>query len=278
MPVSDGFGFASIRGLVPIPQPQTAFGVCGTGLRALHAHKARSDNPCRLRFWTFLRKCVWSIDEAKAGEVRRWPTGLGRDGRSWDRLWLEQEDAILRHKLLMFEKSRRVLASWFVCAFDIWLLAGGEDARWVNEEGVPVLCRSSQNRAIYLQARKLEGPAGAEWFLANRVARLLQGFEDNGGREVWPDFPQWSAKTGIIELSNGSKIQAVPQGPHQIRGAAATLLHMEEVAFWEQAKPTIGAAIPTMRGGGHIVLVTTPQVGSYAKDIRDGTLKKGGGK
>jgi hypothetical protein len=277
MAVLDGFGCGSIRGGVPIPRRETPWDIFSRGLIRTQTLRVASSNPCRTRFWTFLRRCVWSVDEAKAGEIRRWPTGLGRDGKSWDRLWLECEDALLRQRLLMFEKSRRVLASWLVCCFDIWLLAGGEDARWVNEEGVPVLCRSAHNRAVYLQARKLEGPAGAEWFLANRVARLLQGFEDNGGRHSWPDFPQWSAKTGTIELSNGSKIMAVPQGAHQIRGAAATLLHCEEVAFWEQAKPTIGAAIPTMRGGGHIVLVTTPQVGSYAKDIRDGTLRKAAG-
>jgi hypothetical protein len=46
------------------------------------------------------------------------------------------------------------------------------------------------------------------------------------------------------------------------------------VAFWEEAAATIGAAIPTMRGGGHITLITTPQVGTYAKSLRDGTLRE----
>lgn len=229
-------------------------------------------SPCKFRFYNFLSHCVWTIDEARSGEVRKWPTGLGEDGKSWDRLWLEMEDSYLRSKLLMVEKARRVLASWFTCAFDIWLAAGGQDPRWVDEKGFPTLLRSDCNRKIIVQARKAEGEAGSEWFVAERIKPILEAFEARGGREWWPDFPGWSHTCGKIEFSNGSKIVGVPQGADQVRGSGITQIHGEEAAFWEQAKKTIGAAIPTLRGGGHLVLITTPAVGTHAKDIRDGKV------
>src|SRR4051812_28074153 len=73
-------------------------------------------NPYKRRFYNFLAHCLWTIDEARGGQVRKWPTGAGDDGQSWDQVWLEMEDALLRSKLLFIEKSRRVLASWCVCA------------------------------------------------------------------------------------------------------------------------------------------------------------------
>lgn len=234
----------------------------------------RPAHPYKGRLYNFLAHCVDSVDESGAGAIRAWPVGRGRDGRSWDRYWLELEDLVLRNKLVMFEKSRRVLASWFVCAFDIWLCAGGQDPRWLDETGRPVLMFSDRNRQVYLQARKAEGAAGSEWFIEQRVKRILEQFEEGRGRKAWPDFPQWEFRCGEITFSNGSKITGVPQGANQIRGAAATLLHCEEFAFWEQARATIQAAVPTMRGGGHIIGITTPQVGSYAKEIRDGKVAR----
>ena len=243
---------------------------CMERIREIRSNRG---NPCKRSFSTFLSRCVWSIDEARGGEVRKWPGGIADDGRDWDAIWLEIEDALLRSKLLMIEKSRRVLASWAVCAFDIWLCGGGQDPRWVNERGVPVLMQSTSNRKVFLQARKAEGPAGSEWFISERIVKILDNFESLGGREFWPEFPEWAATSGLVAFSNGSRLQGVPQGD-QVRGAGATFLHCEEVAFWERAKQTIGGAIPTMRGGGHICLITTPQTGTYAQDIRDGKLRR----
>lgn len=232
------------------------------------------DNPYKRRFLNFLLSCVWTKDEARAGLIKPWPRGPGRDGRDWTRLWLEMEDVYLRAKLLMLEKSRRVLASWFTCAFDVWIAGGGQDPRWLNSEGDPVLMGSDRNRNVIVAARKAKGLAGSEWFIAERIRCILEGFEEHGGRELWPDFPTWEHTCNRIDFSNGSKIVGVPQGADQTRGAAATVLHCEEVAFWERAAETVGAAIPTMRGGGHIILVTTPQVGTYCADIRAERLRQ----
>lgn len=229
-------------------------------------------NPYQCRFLNFLKCCVWTKDEARAGVVKPFPCGVGRDGQSWLPLWQDLEDTLLRSRLLMIEKSRRVLASWFVCAFDVWLAAGGQDRRWVDERGLPILMESTANRQVVIATRKAEGFAGSEWFIEERIGCILDNFEARGGREFWPDFPTWTRKQGVAQASNGGTITGVPQGSDQLRGAALTFGHLEEVAFWERAAHAIGGAIPTLRGGGHLCLVTTPNVGSYAEDIRSGRL------
>lgn len=240
-----------------------------------------ADNPYKTSFYRFLRDCVWTVDEARAGVVRKWPSGYGKDGRSWDNLWLDYEELLLTRRLLLFEKSRRVMASWTVCAFDVWLAAGGRDPRWQytdpDGEVHQPLMQSDGNRVIVLAAQKAEGEFGSEWFIAKRVKGVLDGLEQRGDiRSKWPGWPEWSHKQGVLENSIGSRIVGVPQGSNQLRGGGITLIHAEEVAFWPQARAAIGGAIPTLSGVAHLVGLTTPQIGTYAEEIRDG--KAGGGR
>lgn len=235
-------------------------------------------NPYKRRFLNFLAKCVWTVDESRAGRVKQFPTGKGKDGRYWLPIWEEMEEQYLTQKLVMLEKSRRVLASWFTCAFDIWLCAGGQDPRWVNEDGDPVLMLSDVNRSISLITQRAEGQAGSEWFLESRIKPILVQFEEQGCRDLWPDFPHWEHRADRILFSNGSTIHALPQGPEKARGPGITFAHVEEFAFWEQAEPTISNLQMTTFGGGHLAAITTANNGTYAQRVRDDKLSREKGK
>jgi hypothetical protein len=215
-----------------------------------------AQNPYQRNFEHFLRELVWTTDEARGGRVARVP--------EWDFLSEIDELLITRRKLLI-EKSRRVFASWTVCAFDLWLAAGGQDPRW------PELMLGNSHRQIFIVARKFEKP-GSDWFLQSRVRTIYDQFELHGGRDHWPEFPKFAFKEGEATGSNGSHITAVAQGANQLRGPGATFVHCEEAAFWELAQPTMEGLLPTLLGGGHVVVVTTAQAGTYAQQIRDGTL------
>lgn len=232
----------------------------------------QSASPCQRRFINFLIHCVWTKDESAGGIVRRFPTGYGRDGRHWLPMWLEMEDIYLREPKFMLEKSRRVLASWFTCAFDVWVAAGGQDPRWRDESGRRTLMLHPGNRQVAVVAQKMRGLGGTAWFLRDRIGFILEEFEKNDCRRYWPEFPTWSSKEGEIAFSNGSRICAVAQGEHQVRGAGSTVLHVEEVAFMDRAEKTVGPALQTLRGGGHAILITTANSGSYAHRLRDGRL------
>lgn len=220
-----------------------------------------ANNPYARSFRLFLKDCIWTIDEARGGEVRPWPW----DGE-WERYWIDWEFALLTCSPLLIDKTRRTMASNVVTAFDLWIAAGGIDPRW------PALQLSRSNRRVLIQAQKLEGVGGSAEFV-DRIRRILQVSNEKAGVEArWPGFPTFTFKFGVALGTNGSQINAVPQGAEQVRGPGTTLLHAEELAFWEQAKPSMENALPALHPFGHLVAVTTPAVSSYAADIRYGRL------
>lgn len=228
------------------------------------ARQAVTQNPYANSFTAFLRDCIWTVDEARGGEVRPWPW----EGE-WERYWQDWEYALLTCSPLLVDKTRRTMASNVATAWDLWVAAGGVDPRWA------ALTLSTQNRRVLIQAQKLEGVGGSAEFV-DRIRRMLQVSSEKGGLlKRWPKFPTFQFKFGQALGSNGSKIDAVPQGAEQVRGPGTTLLHAEELSFWDQAKASMENAIPALHPHGHLVAVTTPAVGCYAADIRNDELVMG---
>lgn len=217
-------------------------------------------NPYQSNFHTFLTQICWTADEAKGGKVALFPAYP---------YIKELCDAFIECDLLFIEKSRRVLASWACCCFDIWIAAGGQDPRWVNNQGERVLMNETRNRQVYVADRKFDSAAR---FLKRRHKFILDQFEAHDGWTSWPTFPHWECREGEIEFDNNGLITAVAQGSDQLRGAGATLDHLEEIAFWEQAQQTVEGLLPTIQGGGHCIAISTPAAGTYAKRIVHGEL------
>lgn len=210
-------------------------------------------------FRRFLLDWVWTQDEERGGQVARLPD---------DPYLGDVCDALIERILLLAEKSRRVRGSWIACGFDLWVAAGGQDPRW------PSLMLSTHNRQVVLAARKLKDFQGSAWFLRERIRFIYDQAIRRGIHEVWPEFPEFEFTYSEARGSNGARINAVPSGSDQLRGPGATLIHGEEVAFWPAAKAAIAGALPCIQNGGHIILITTPQAGTHAEQIRNGTLKK----
>lgn len=217
-------------------------------------------NPYQSSFERFLRECVWTIDESRGGRVAKVP--------DWGFL-TELCDLLVTERKLLLEKSRRVFASWTVCAFDLWIAGGGQDPRW------PELMLGHSHRQVFIVARKFEKP-GSDWFLQSRVKMIYDQFEARGCREKWPDFPHFHFKEGEATGTNGSHMTAVAQGADQLRGPGATFVHAEELSTWELAQPTLEGLLPTLLGGGHIAAITTACAATYAQKIRDGSLRSEG--
>lgn len=223
------------------------------------------DNPApkpayQTDFHRFLIERVWTKDEAAGGKVARVPP--------WPLFADLAADLVIEPKLFI-EKSRRVMATWLACAFDVWLAAGGQDPRWVNEQGKSVLLNATGNRRIFVESRKYEDSC---YLLRHRIGfiidNLLNPPEGPPIQQFWPEFPRrWQFKENEIAADNGSVITALGQGADQSRSYGVTALHFEEVAFWEMAQQAIEGAIPTLRGGGHIYCITTAQAGTYAASI-----------
>lgn len=224
--------------------------------------EASQDNEYKRSFFRFLTECIWTYDEARAGEVRPWPTGP-----EWDPLWRDWEAALLTGSPLLIDKTRRVLASHVVCAFDLWLCLGGRDGADVERSRWPQLHASEGHRLILIQAKKLDGKTGAAEFL-ERIGKEYKLALKMGLAGKWPGLPSAEFNYSRAKFSNGSEIEAVPQGADQIRGPGATLIHMEELGVMEQAQQSLGSALPALSGIGHLVAVTTPNAASYAAELR----------
>lgn len=213
-----------------------------------------------------------TIDSASGGKERPWPTddrwGLDPLGRRWDPLWLDWDDSLLCYSPLLVDKTRRVLASNIVCAFDLWLALGGQDPRW------PSLMHSNRNRLILIAARKLEGKTGSQEFL-DRICKEFKLAVRNGLPALWPEMPDLvNEATNRLVFSNGSEIHALPHNADEVRGPGPTLLHAEELATWPAAQDTIETAAASLYPDGHLVAVTTPAAVTYAADLRSGRLHR----
>ncbi len=220
---------------------------------AAQIRRGREKNPYQVSFHRFLTGMVFTKDEAKGGQVRQFP-----DYPYFHDLC---DDAMIE-PLQMWEKARRVLASWLVCSLDCWLLAGGQDPRW------PALMNATENRQVILAARKLEDIQGSAWFLEERVRFVYTQIEERNLRDThWPNFPEIKFGFAFGRASNGGRINAVPQGADQMRGPGATLIHAEECAFWDSLKKTISGALPVLQGGGHWLGISTANAASYCREI-----------
>ncbi len=249
-PQMGGMGPKAVSEALKLVRPVGVYREPESALERLAILKAQMDrltskpsNAYQASFDRFLRECVWTIDESRGGRIAAVP--------DWDFL-TEIEHLLLTERKLMLEKSRRVFASWTVCAFDLWIAGGGQDPRW------PELMLGNSHRQGFIVARKFEKP-GSDWFLQSRVKTIYDQFEARGCREKWPEFPYFHFKEGEATGSNGSHITAVAQGADQLRGPGATFVHAEEAAFWELAQPTMEGLLPTLLGGGHVAVVTTAQ-------------------
>lgn len=190
--------------------------------------------------WDFLSRAVFTRDEAR-GEIRRFPAE-----RDYLRYLVEVRP---RYRIFAVEKSRRMYISWLFCGLYLY----------------DTLTQS--NHANYIGSRKLETSC-------ELLGRIYQVYESIPA-VVWPDKPQLQTHAGYSGkgyrrldcAATGSFLEAVAQGKDQLRQYTATNILLDEFAFWEQAEESWGALKPTIEGGGHIDMVSTPELGSYMYDL-----------
>ena len=63
---------------------------------------------------------------------------------------------------------------------------------------------------------------------------------------------------GLLSFDEiGSMIHALASGPDQARQYGYSKLFFDEFDFWENQIETYGAALPTLQGGGGLIIATT---------------------
>jgi hypothetical protein len=199
--------------------------------------------------WQFLSTAVWTKDEA-SGEVKQFPTNVMHDGELRFGYLKYLTEIRLNHQIFAVEKARRMMITW-------WMLC-----LYLHE----IMTRD--NIAAAIVSKKEQDSA----YLCGPYR--MQFVYDHIPADVWPDKPtvKFSAKNGdgwtLVECPDtGSTIRAVASGPDQLRQFTFTRILLDEFAFHDRARDEWTACKPCIEGGGHIDMVSTPELGAYMYDL-----------
>lgn len=196
-----------------------------------------------------MSRAVWTKDEA-TGSIRKFPADEEYNGEHRF-AYIEYLSSIrLLHRIFAVDKCRRMFVSWWLCCEYLYDTL------------------TQQNHANFWVSKKLEDAA---YVLGEE--RIL-GVYNRIPAEVWPGKPDLlrTGKRGKgYELltcpQTGSYIQAVPEGADQLRQYTASNVMFDEFAFQSRQREAWTAAKPTIDGGGHIDVVSTPELGAYMYDL-----------
>jgi len=146
--------------------------------------------------------------------------------------WIDEQ-------LLCIAKSRQVMLTWLFCACLLWdtMFKDGRLNIIINKKEDDADETLDRIRFIYSHLPK---------FLQESIPaqRTPQGQLGSYCRLPFP--------------GNNSVIRGLPQNPEAIRKSTASNIFIDEAAFIESAETCYTAAMPTIRGGGKIIMVSTP--------------------
>jgi len=183
--------------------------------------------------WLFLRWFVFTIDTHDQREpIKQFPATRPHI-REMVNLWRD-------NRLLTVCKSRQMLMTWLFSALALW------DAMM------------HPGRLIMLQSKREEDAIGNE----NTGDGLLGRAKFILDHVPWPEFvPRYDPTANKLEFAHNSTLWAIPQGAHIIRQRTASGILSDEAAFQDEFSDAYTAARPCIRGGGWMVVLSTPHPG-----------------
>ncbi len=157
---------------------------------------------------------------------------------------------VVRSQVGLLMKSRQMLLSWLFC----WLLL------WTAVSRKGQLCIAQGKREEDVLAKGDKALMGRIRFMRRNLPPHVRPrvLEETKGAETY---------------FNGSTIIAIPQGPDVIRSLTASFVFMDELAFHPEGEQAWTAALPTIKGGGRLWGVTTPNGHEFCYSQADDRLK-----
>jgi len=157
---------------------------------------------------------------------------------------------VMKSQVGLLMKSRQMLMSWLFC----WLLL------WAAVSRKGQLCIAQGKREEDVLAKGDKALMGRIRFMRRNLPEAFR--------------PRVLEETKSSETYyNGSTIIAIPQGPDVIRSLTASFVFMDEIAFHPEGEEAWTAALPTIKGGGRLWGVTTPNGHEFCYSQADGRLK-----
>lgn len=143
-------------------------------------------------------------------------------------------------RLIALPKSRRMMQTWLMIFLHLHLA--------MFNEGVNIFFVSDKEDKSDELVKRAE-------FIIKYIPEDQMLKPRFKGSYCYLDFP------GL-----NSSIQGVPMGADQLRQFTATAILADEFAFWDRARETYMASIPTIQGGGRFTAISSAQIGFF-KDL-----------
>lgn len=156
-------------------------------------------------------------------------------------LWLQ---ALASSGLLFVEKSRQVLVTWMVCAYLLWR------------------AKSKEHQLILVQSKREDDAAGLVYVREPWQARLSFMESHLPPHLQTAKFPR-CASYGRLTFPSGSTVIGIPEGQDIIRSNTASIVFSDEAAFQPQFGGAFTAALPSVKGGGQMVAVSSAEPGEF---------------
>jgi phage FluMu gp28-like protein len=188
--------------------------------------------------WEFC-KAVRTLDQAdEKNPVKPFPVHLDYL-KLYTRVWQ-------REKAVAVPKSRRMKLSWINIVLYLWdtMFHVGKHNAFVS---------------------KKEDDSDE---LVERAYFVYQNLDEAQiPKELRPKANKTFAFLDFPEIN--SKIQGFPSGADQMRQFTLSGMLFDELAFWDDAEDTYGAAIPTLEGGGRVTLISSVAPGYFKRVVYD---------
>jgi hypothetical protein len=151
-----------------------------------------------------------------------------------------------REPLMVVVKSRRMQVTWQLLGLDLHMAL-------FEPHSVTFIVSDEQVKSDRLLGRL--------WFILKNIPErsLLPEPKVHLGKEGDPtriDFP--GVESSIVALS---------QDPEDLRQEGATLIHAEEIGSWKWPEKSWEAMLPTVQGGGKLVVVGTARAGTFFEQL-----------
>jgi len=200
---------------------------------ALVAAKQELDDAFSKDCWRWLCSCVMTVDEAGLGlggtsKVRAWPRNLS--------YLHEVLNLLLNEPLVVIPKSRRMMVSWLVAAYFVWV------------------ARYQEHAALFWQS---ETEKKAAYIVDKRCYFIETNLRPKEFRKEVSTIKTKDSLVGQMTYKNGSYIWAVPQGGDVLRAYTATKVMMDECEFQPQAPSAMRALLPLVEKGAQAILVSS---------------------
>jgi hypothetical protein len=187
---------------------------------------------------------IWQMLKKKEDETVRYFPLRSEKPHIWYVL-----DVLQKESLVCIEKSRQMQVTWALCLYVLWQ------------------CKFHPNRLWFIQSKKEEDSANLVYNKEPDVARIsfIENHLPDELRSV--DFTKQTSY-GMIYFPNGSKVWGVPEGGGILRSYVASGIFSDEFAFQPEAEQAFSAALPTVKGGGQLIVCSTPWTGAFMQQLR----------